>query len=500
VTDLTRNKQPILLTLAFMLLLTGCRSHRQGEDRFSDIRGKILDFMEDKNVPSVSVAVAQRGKIIWEESFGWANREKKIKATPQTMYELASIAKVFTATGLMVLKERGVVDLDAPVDRYLGDITIDAFGVDPSGVTLRRLLQHTSGLPMYWGEPYRADTTRPFTPKDMLDRYAILAFTPGKRELYSNVGIAMANYIAERVSKQPYAEFLRQQVFLPLGMTNSARLSTPPTTDEFAQEYQPDGAPWVYTEGTYASAHDLLRFAMFHLKDHLPDQQRILSDSTIELMQTALEVLSDFRLPWLVLDYGGFPALVFTGASGAVIALIPEADLAIVVLSNRLQADTPRIAKWIASAVLDDFQESQRIPTTIEMHQKIQPGTLSRGALAGTWKGAIRTPERELPVEISFSRFGSPEMRSLNDSGSWGDWTETMSTLRGNYSAGIFSAYFPVRIPTEDTRGHDHWTWIYVGLKADTLQGYAVAHAADGPYFGLPYCIRLEREKEGGNR
>lgn len=485
--------RPGLLLLVTILLLSGCSSHREGEDRFTRIRSKILEFMEDERVPSISVAVALGGKIIWEESFGWANREKQIKATPQTMYELASIAKVFTATGLMVLKERGLVDLDSPVDTYLGDIKIKAFGVDPSGVTLRRILQHTSGLPMYWGEPSADDTSRPFTRKAMLERYAILAFKPGERELYSNLGMAMAIYVIEQVSKQPYAEFLRQNVFLPLGMRNTACLLTPPTTENFAQQYMQNGERWEYPEGTYASAHDLLKFGMFHLKDHLPTQQSILSDSSMVLMQTALEPLSEFRLPWLVLDYEGTPALVFTGASGTIIALIPEADLAIVVLANRLQADTPRISRWIADLILDDFDKSQRIPTTIQVHSKVQPGTLSRGELIGTWKGAIMTHERLLPVELSFSRLGSPQMRSVNDDGSWGSWFETMSSLRGNYSGGIFSAYFPIRFPLEATKGYDHWTWIYVGQEGDTLQGYAVAHAAGGPHFGLPYFIRLHR-------
>jgi len=53
--------------------------------------------------------------------------------------------------------------------------------------------------------------------------------------------------------------------------------------------------------------------------------------------------------------------------------------------------------------------------------------------------------------------------------------------------------YFPIRIPIQDTRLHDHWTWIYVGLDGDILRGYVVAHAAGGPYFGLPYYIRLQR-------
>jgi CubicO group peptidase (beta-lactamase class C family) len=479
--------------VSFTLISTGCRSHQEGEDRFADVRSEILDFIEEEQVPSVSVAVGQHGRIVWEESFGWANCEKQIKATPNTMYELASIAKVFTTTGLMVLKERGRINLDAPVDRYLGDVRIKTFGLDASGVTLRRIVQHTSGLPMFWGEPSTADTNRQLTQKEILGRYAILAFKPGERELYSNLGIGLLTHVIEEVTHQSYADFLKESVFLPLGLTNTMRLSVPANTDQYAQQYDRGGKPWTYEQGLYASAHDLVRFGMFHLKDHLPDQRPILGDSTLDLMQTSIDPLSDFRLPWWVWEYNGFRALVFTGASGTIIALLPEADLAIVVLANRLQANTPRICGMIARTVLDGFDERQRIPTQVRTHAKIQPPMLSRGSLAGMWKGCIVTPENDLPVEISFEGTGYPQMRSMNSDGSWGSWVETMSSLRGSYSGGIFSAYFPIRIPILDTRRYDHWTWIYVGLDSDTLRGYAVAHARGGPYFGLPYYIRLER-------
>ena len=247
----------------------------------------------------------------------------------------------------------------------------------------------------------------------------------------------------------------------------------------------------------FSSAHDLLRFCMFHLKDHVPDQAPILQDSSIELMQTAIDTASDFRLPWWVWEYRGFLALVFTGASGTTMALVPEADLAIVVLANRLQADTPRICRWIADVMLDDFDESRRIPTPLRAHRRSRPERLDPRGLRGVWKGDIRTGARAVPVEIRFPDGGLPRLRMMGDGASWGAWVEPMPSLRGDYSGGVFSAYFPLRIPIEDTRAHDHWTWVYIGQKADTLQGYAVAHAAGGPHFGLPYFIKRVRNQRG---
>jgi hypothetical protein len=90
-------------------------------DRFEPARAFILEKMKKEGLPSLAVAVAQNGKIIWEEAWGWANIEKQIPATPQTMYSLASTTKPVTATALMILVERGLVDLDKPANFYLGE-------------------------------------------------------------------------------------------------------------------------------------------------------------------------------------------------------------------------------------------------------------------------------------------------------------------------------------------------------------------------------------------
>ena len=84
-----------------LILLPSCSN----SDNFTQVRSRILDHMEENNIPSISVAVAKDGRILWEESFGLADVEKQIKATPHTMYHLGSLGKVYTATAIMILKE-----------------------------------------------------------------------------------------------------------------------------------------------------------------------------------------------------------------------------------------------------------------------------------------------------------------------------------------------------------------------------------------------------------
>ena len=116
------------LMLAFLAALLTCpaiaqRTHSTSSTpqyNFAAVRAYINKTIAEKQLPSVSVALAKNGKIIWEEAFGWADREKMIPATPDTVYALASLTKPYTSTGVMELVEQHKIDLDHPINEYLG--------------------------------------------------------------------------------------------------------------------------------------------------------------------------------------------------------------------------------------------------------------------------------------------------------------------------------------------------------------------------------------------
>src|SRR3954451_24477279 len=101
-------------------------SAKATDNIFSTVRDLIRARLVEQVVPSLAVAVAQDGEIVWEEGFGWADRENRVPATEHTMYSLASISKPITATGLMVLKEQGKIELDQPINDYLGEAKLNA--------------------------------------------------------------------------------------------------------------------------------------------------------------------------------------------------------------------------------------------------------------------------------------------------------------------------------------------------------------------------------------
>ena len=102
--------------------------------------------------------MARNGAILWEEGFGWADRENRVPATEHTMYSLASISKPITATGVMVLKEQGKLDLDRPINDYLGAAKLKAWIGDAAEATVRRVANHNSGLPLHWHFFYEDET------------------------------------------------------------------------------------------------------------------------------------------------------------------------------------------------------------------------------------------------------------------------------------------------------------------------------------------------------
>ena len=127
---------------------------------FDRARAHIRRQLVESGIPSITVAVAREGKILWEEGFGWADRERRRPATPHTLYSLASISKPMTATGLMILVERGKVRLDAPADEYLGRARLTGYAGSAAEATVRRVANHSAGLPLhvnffYSNEPHR---------------------------------------------------------------------------------------------------------------------------------------------------------------------------------------------------------------------------------------------------------------------------------------------------------------------------------------------------------
>ncbi len=178
----------------------------------------VLKSMQTRQFPGVSIAVIKDGKVEVAKGYGLADVEKSIKATERTVFQLASVTKQFTAAAVLLLVEDGKVSLDAKVSEVLPGLPAAW-----APVTVRHLLTHTSGIKSYtdvFGEKKVADS-RVFTPDEILAlvKDAPLAFTPGERFAYCNTGYYLLGMVIEKASGKPYATFLTERIFKPLGMT-----------------------------------------------------------------------------------------------------------------------------------------------------------------------------------------------------------------------------------------------------------------------------------------
>ncbi|MBY8821593.1 serine hydrolase domain-containing protein [Sphingomonas colocasiae] len=463
------------------LVLTGAATPAQA-DRFDTVRAAIREQIEDKSVPSVAVAVMQDGKIVWEEGFGWADREKRIAADEHTMYSLASISKPITATGLMTLVQAGKVDLDKPANDYLGAGKLTARVGDARDATVRRVAGHTAGLPLHYQFFYEDEpVARP--PMDYtIQTYGNLFTAPGERYQYSNLGYGVLDAIISRVSGVSYADFMRREVFVPLGLTHTS-VDIGPGLERFAaMRYGRDGEPVPFYEfdhpgasAVYSSAHDLIRFAGFHLKDHLSGQKAILSDASIDEMHRGVDPQairdegSAYGLGFGTRTKDGYRVVSHSGGMAGVATLMqlfPDRNTAIVVLTNSSSPAPRIIADKIAAVVLPGWK-----PSPITADEPKAPAFTPSADLVGTWKGTLHTSAKDVPVELTFQPDGLIRAK-------FGDQLPTIVS-RARFDKGFFDGDLNARIPNPETLRYSYSVHLALKLSGTTLNGAATA-AGDG--------------------
>jgi CubicO group peptidase (beta-lactamase class C family) len=478
-------------------------------DPFNGVRDLIRARLVEPGTPSLAVAVAQDKRIIWEEGFGWADRENRVPATEYTMYSLASISKPITATGLMVLKERGALDLDRPINDYLGEARLKAWVGGDDDATVRRVANHSSGLPLHYhffpeDEPYR----RP--PMDeTIRRYGHLVTVPGEKYQYANLGYGLLDYVISRLSGKNYPDFMRQEVFLPLGMTH-ASVDIGPGLEEYqAVRYGADGLPIPFYDfdhpgasAAFSSAHDLVRFGMFHLKAHLPDQKAILSDETIDSMQQPtmeIEKGQGYGIGWaLSEDNIGYRSASHGGGMSGVstiLTMLPTEKLAVVVLANASSPLPHLISQEILAALLPEYAENHarreaQKKREGESAQAPTPSFQTPPELIGKWSGNVHTYMGELPLTVWFKKSGDIHAQL----------GAQLKTLLNDVSFknGYLGGRMMGDIGTEDANRKPYHLHVVLKLREQALNGVLIAISLPGQRLGnaLSHWVELKKQED----
>lgn len=337
-----------------------------------------------KNLPGLAAGVVVGQELVWAQGFGYADVPRQIPATPDTIYRIASITKLFTAVAIMQLRDAGKLQLDDPIAGHLPWFNMQNSYADAPTITIRHLLTHTAGLPREAQFPYWTDGKFP-TLAQIQESVGqqTTAVSPETRFKYSNLGLSLAGAIVAQVSGQPYESYVQDHILRPLAMTNTFVETLDPQHERLAVGYgrrlpgrlDRDIMPFTDCQGITPAANmattvaDLARFAIFHLGDGTAGETRLLRQSTLREMQ---------RVHWLNPDWQSGYGLGFSitrqhnktyiGHGGAVLGyrtllrLCPAEDTAVIVLTNADDGDplvyVEKLFAWVVPPLLAAIRPS----------------------------------------------------------------------------------------------------------------------------------------------
>jgi CubicO group peptidase (beta-lactamase class C family) len=338
--------------------------------------------MAYRGQPGISVAVVKDQEVVWSRGFGYADIENEIKASPETIYRIASITKLFTSTAVMQLRDKGKLDIHDPITDYL-----DWFKVgDQKGkpITIENLITHTSGLPREAAGPYWTTIDFP-TKEEIIGNLQTQEhpLKPWRKWKYSNLALSLAGYIVEEASGVPYEEYVEEHIFKPLGMKDTYIKDIPTDHPRLAKGYgrrMPDGiretSKYTSSRGINPAANmattvlDLAKFAMLQFREDEDDP--VLTGETLREMHRVHWLAPKWYVGWglgfNILRIGG---KTYVGHGGSVpgyrtnLRINLEDKVAVIVFTNAGDGEpvvyTEKAFQWIAPGLAPKPEETPEI-------------------------------------------------------------------------------------------------------------------------------------------
>lgn len=367
--------------------------------KFDELDQHIENFMQEKHVPGLALAIVQGEEVIYAQGYGKRSIEDNAPVTPETLFRIGSTTKPMTGMAIMRLVEEGKIDLDRPIKTYFTALKLSDETASEQ-VTLRMLLSHTAGLPTRY-QPFgrREPGALEDRVREELPEMPLVA-PPGKVFSYSNPGIDLAGYIAERVSGKYYSELMAEYVFQPLDMQRTTFDPLIAMTYPIAQSHiRPDGKTlqvehrYADNTGHYPSGYaistvlDLANFANIYLQDGQFRGRQILGSESVKLMckpHTRLYTPSQagYGITLRSEMYKGTRLVSHDGdvnSFNSRFLLVPDAKIAIILLSNR-PAELGKLSLHILDEVL-------ALPEQETEPEKIEPERASWSRYTGWYLG-----------------------------------------------------------------------------------------------------------------
>lgn len=341
------------------------------EDANKLAKQSIQNLMKEQRIPGLQIAVVKDGRIVLSESYGLANVENHVPATRTTRFPLNSATKAFTGVAMMQLAEAGLVDLDAPLSRYLDDLP-EAW----RGILVRQLLGHTSGLPDIVDQQgsieggseaaaWRGAKSRP------------VAAAPGEAFAYNQTNYALLAQIISKQGKLPYECYIAERQFavagMPLSTFGDSYDLVPNAATIYA--YSPRGTSakddsdrlshWFYDipyglwagGGIQSTADEVARWLIAVSKGQLISQSSLQRMWTPEKLNSGAD--GEWGAGWPVLQTTPERQVAGIGGARAAFIVYPEQRLAVIVLTNLAGAHPQRFIPRIADLYRDNAQRAK---------------------------------------------------------------------------------------------------------------------------------------------
>ena len=346
----------IRLICLFLSLNSNCQNFRSEKEL-----DNLFTSHFSANTPGCSALVSQNGKIIYEKAFGSANLELKVPAKPQTIFSLASITKQFTAISILQLVSQGKIALSDNVQKHIPDFPAN-------NILIENLLSHTSGLKDY----LQVDTGQKFgerldyKPVELINvfRNLPLEYEPGTKYAYCNSDYILLGYIIEQVSGKTYQEYLSENIFDPLGMTDTYYDSDETIIQNRASGYFKDGK--IYKKAEFWSA--TIGYSAGGLLSSTIDLQKwqngilsykILKKELLDLAFTPYKLkdgtVINYGFGWNITEFNGIKRIDHGGAKNGFCtyeAYFPEQQLFMVLLFNSESAPRDELSIKVSEILL----------------------------------------------------------------------------------------------------------------------------------------------------
>lgn len=364
-----------------LTVLTLCYSNpavAEAKIDYSEISGQlrpvIQRILKDKKIVGLSLALVHKGSTVWSEGFGYSDKKSKLRTTPDTMFRVGSISKLFTTVATMQLQEQDIIDIDQPLSAYLERFLMKSRFSDDSPITIRNILTHHAGIQsdLYkgqWNNTHFTDVVEQL-------RNEYVSYPPDFVLSYSNVAFSLLGNMIEEVTYQSYESYIQENIAIPLNMPNTGfhlssfehNLAHAFNSTQKKQSLLPIRD--LPSMGLYSSANDIARFISLFIDRKNTMHKQILSNASIDEMleHQNVDVELDFDdkigLGWLLDRYSFNDAGTIAEHGGTTmyyssqLLLAPRHELGVIVMSNTQgsRSSVNHIAETVLQQALD-FQK-----------------------------------------------------------------------------------------------------------------------------------------------